>query len=178
MAEKNTEEQNVKLETYDRTRKTPFNGWNKINRVKQTFSNGGTIRRNGKEINLQEFINANNEDCTIYQVFEKYCGNKKLTAEKLNVLTHEVSQDLSEINGLADALEVMKKAEASWKKLPLEIRNEFGNSVANFQKNGLSWANKKIAEAEEAKKAILQKQAETTQQAKINFNQKIEQEAK
>lgn len=139
------EKLNVKLESYTRNRKTPFESWNKINRVKIDYTDGGEIRRNGKTLNLQEYINENNVDATIYEVYEKYRGDKKLTAAQLNTLTHTVSDELSNIKDLPSALEIMKKAEKSWKNLPLEIRKEFNNNVANFQKNGLEWANKKIS---------------------------------
>ena len=137
---------NDRLEYEDRSKPTPFNGWNKINRAKKHFSDNAKIKRAGKEISLQEYINENNKDCTIYDVYNTYRGDKKLTVQALNTLSHKVSDELMQVTNLQDAFAVMKKAEESWRALPLDIRKEFGNNVREFQKNGLQWAQKKYKE--------------------------------
>lgn len=150
---------NAELKTYDRDKKTPFNGWNRINTVEQEFTDGAELKRNGKKVTLQEYMNEANQDLDIYQVYDAYRGDMKLTEAKLNTLTRTVSDELSGIKDLTDALEVMKTAEKAWRGLPTEIKKEFGNSVQNFQKNGLSWANQKIA-AYEAEQARIKLEAE------------------
>lgn len=132
------------LETIDRATPTPFNGWNKTNRAKTSFVDNAKIKRGGKEVNLQEYIDNNNQDCTIYQVYEKYRGDKKLTAAALNTLSHTISDELTEINDLPTAFMAMAAAEKAWKKLPLKVREEFGNDINRFQKTGISWAQEKI----------------------------------
>lgn len=137
---------NDRLEFEDRTKPTPFNGWNKINRAKKYFSDDTKIKRNGKEISLQEYINENNKDCTIYDVYNTYRGDKKLTVQALNTLSHKISDELMEVTNLQDAFAVMKKAEESWRSLPLDIRKEFNNNIRDFQQKGLNWARKKYSE--------------------------------
>lgn len=142
---------NDTITTENRVSKTPFSRWNKINRAIHVFNDAQKIKRNGKELNLQQYINENNIDCTIYQVLETYRGDLKITREKMNTLTHEVAQQLSGVNGLNDALQIMEKAKDAWVTLPLTIRKEFNNNIGEFQKNGLSWANQKIAELNKLK---------------------------
>lgn len=158
------EQVNVELETINRTKETPFNGWNKINRAKTTYSDGGKIKRAGDEMSLQEYINSNNQDCTIYQVLDTYRGDKRLTVAQLNTMHQTISDELAEIKDLPTALEVMKEAEKSWKKLPLEVRKEFNNSVAEFQRNGMNWANNKIKAYQDEQKAEQLKQQEAIKQ--------------
>lgn len=158
---------NDRLELKSRTKPTPFNGWNKINRAVKTFGDSAKIKRNGKELSLQEFINANNKDCTIYDVLKTYRGDMKLTQAKLNTLTNKISDELMEINGLNDAFKVMAKAEETWKSLPLEIRKEFSHDVKNFQQNGLKWANDKI-KAEKDRIAKLKAEQEKLNQGAVN----------
>lgn len=130
---------------------TPFKRWNE---KKKCISDKPKeemlkIKRNGKLLSLQEFINENNRDCTIYDVLNTYRGDLKLTQARLNVLTKEVSDDLQQIDGLRDAMEIMKKAKETWANMPLEIRKEFKNDISNFQVNGLNWAKSKIKEQKE-----------------------------
>lgn len=161
---------NDTLETATRNKETPFNGWNKINRAIKTFNTNTKIKRRGEELDLQDYLNENNKDCTIYDVYKTYRGDMKLTAEAMNKLTHKVSDDLMEIKDLASAMEMLKATEKSWKDLPLEIRKEFGNDINEFQRRGVLWANEKIKAYDKEQKKLedLQKQAqikETIQQA-------------
>lgn len=135
---------NDKIVLEHRTKETPFNSWNKINRAKVTFNDDAKIKRDGKLISLQEYTNKNNVDCTIYDVYNTYRGDLKLTKEKLNVLHNKIADEMVEINNLHSALQVMKQTEKVWKEMPLEIKKEFNNDVQHFQKNGLKWANTKI----------------------------------
>lgn len=128
---------------------TPFKRWNEKKKCvsEEPKEEQRLIKRNGKFISLQQFINENNRDCTIYDVLNTYRGDLKLTQARLNTITHTVADDLQSIDGLRDALEIMKKAKSSWNELPLEIRKEFKNDISNFQVNGLNWAKTKIAQA-------------------------------
>lgn len=155
---------NVELTSYDRTKETPYKAWNKINRIKKAYSNGGKIRRNGKTLSLQDFINENNKDLTIYDVYNTYRGDMKLTQAKLNTLTHKVADELTEVKDLPTALQVLKATEKSWNELPLEIKKEFNNNVHEFQKGGLKWANNKIAEYKAREQARLDAIAQAQQQ--------------
>ena len=164
------------LETINRDKKTPFNSWNKINRAKTTFVDNPKIKRGGKEVNLQKYIDENNQDCTIYQVYEKYRGDKKLTAAALNTLSHTISDELTEINDLPTAFMAMAAAEKAWKKLPLKVREEFGNDINRFQKTGISWAQEKIKayetmqEAQKPKDTVITVPGETINQKGVVAN--------
>lgn len=153
------ENKNDTIEIFDKATQTPFNAWNKTRRAIKNFSDNATIKRNGEEINLQQYIDENNKDCTIYDVYKTYRGDMKLTAQAMNQMTHKVADELMDIKDLPSALEILKQTEQTWKDLPLGIRKEFGNNMNEFQKHGLDWANKKIAyvKSEEKRLADLQK---------------------
>lgn len=152
---------NDTIEIYDRNSTTPFNGWNKTRRAIKTFNDDTKLKRNGEKVSLQKYINENNRDCTIYDVYKTYRGDKKLTAQAMNIMTHKVADELMEIQDLPSAMEVLKRTEMTWRDLPIEIRKEFNNDVNTFQKHGLNWANKKIEafKAKEAKLKALQEEA-------------------
>lgn len=126
--------------------KTPFKRWN-INRVaKQIFDEDPTIRVSGKNISLKKYQNANAEDTNIYDVLQKYHGDLTLTKEQLNKKYVAISDELAQINNLADAYAMKREAEKLWKELPLEIRKEFNYSQDHFAKNGAAFATKKVNE--------------------------------
>ncbi len=130
----------------NKVEKTPFKRWN-INRVaKQTFDENPTIRVSGKNISLKEYQNENAMDTNIYDVLEKYHGDLKLTQEALNNKYVAISDEMAQINNLADAYEIKNQAEKVWKELPLEIRREFGYSQDRFAKDGQKFAMKKVTE--------------------------------
>lgn len=130
-------------------KKTPFKRWNIKYKCEPKEHKDTMLKRSGKYIKLQDYINENNKDCTIYQVLNTYRGDLKLTQDRLNTITHRVADELQEIDGLRDALTIMNTAKRTWNEMPLEIRKEFKNDVHNFQVNGLAWAK---AKQEEIKK--------------------------
>lgn len=160
---------NYEVGSYTRTKQTPFEIWNKIPTATVTYSKKAKLKRNGKYIDLQEYTNKSNEDCTIYQVLEKYNGDGKMTREELNKLAHQVGEDVANINSLSDAFEMMKQANQAWNELPMPIRKEFDNDVRKFQTNGVAWANKKMKEIEDLKAAEYKKYQE-----KIKMQEEID----
>lgn len=144
---------------------TPFKRWNSKVRVitPEPKASSLKIKRAGKELSLQEFLNENNHDCTIYQVLQTYRGDMKLTQARLNTITRNVADNLQEVDGLRDALAIMNKAKETWNDLPLEVRKEFKNDVYEFQRNGLKWANSKIKEFEKIQKAEQDKFKQNTE---------------
>lgn len=167
---------NDKIETIDRATPTPFNGWNKINRATKTFSTNPKIKRNGENLNLQDFLNENNKDCTIYDVYNTYRGDKKLTAKAMNVLTHKVEDTLMEIKDLPSAMEVLNKTKETWKDLPIEIRKEFNNDISHFQRNGLNWAKAKIETVKTEQTKLQQKYNEAKKIAEQYKNETVTEE--
>lgn len=152
------------ITTETRTKPTPYNAWNKINRGARTFEDNAKIKRNGKKIKLQDFINENNRDCTIYDVLKTYRGDKKLTQQALCTMSHQVADEIAEINNLPDAFKAMKMAENAWRNLPLEIRKEFNNDISEFKMNGAKWAQEKINHFNKLEQQKKQKIEELKQQ--------------
>lgn len=144
------------IKTENRTKKTPFTAWNKINRAVHHFEDNQKIKRNGKEINLQQFINENNVDCTIYDVLKRYNGDTKLTEQALNKIQHTVIDELAGIEDLRSALDIMKKSEQTWEELPIEVRKMFENDINKFQKNGAKWAKQAVDAYEKKQKEALE----------------------
>lgn len=132
---------------------TPFTRWNIKNKVKKDETKSQKfIKRDGKYISLQDFINENNRECTIYDVLKIYKGDMVLTQQKLNRYSQTISDELAGIKGLKEALDMQNRADKVWLELPLEIRKEFNNDINKFRQNGLNWANTKIKERLEHEK--------------------------
>lgn len=115
------------------------------------------IEQAGQKINMYDMIQANREDTEIYAIMDKYGTQQPLENEyvkgKLGVDTEKVYGEFQNIN-LMDAQNALIATENIWKQLPLEIRNEFGNSKTEFLARGMKWAEEK----ENIRKAELEKQ--------------------
>lgn len=134
-------------------KKTPFARWNIVRKSAMEFDEDPKFRINSKDVSIKEYTNNNAVDTNIYEVIEKYRGDLKMTAEQLNQFHTEIAQELSEIKNLPDALIQMKRAEEAWKGLPLDTRQQFGNSIQRFVKNGKTYLDGKIKEYNDAIKA-------------------------
>lgn len=110
------------------------------------------VYRQGKTINIQDWINKGNNDITIYDVLAKYHGDMQLTQEQLNHNMTKLSDVFAKVNSLKDVFEIQKTGEKAWNDLPLSIRREFDNDMKKFMNNGESWVNKKIEEATKIQK--------------------------
>ena len=148
----------------DYNEKTPFKRWNIVRKSAVEFSEDPKFRINGKDISIREFTNQNAVDTNIYEVIEKYRGDLKMSATELNQFHTELAEELSEIKSMPDALMQMNKAKEAWRNLPLDVRQDFGNSIQKFVKYGSKYLNEKITaynkKIEEAKK--LNTRVETT----------------
>lgn len=147
-------------------KKTPFNRWNIVRTNAVKFSEDPKFRIGGKNISIKEYTNQQAVDTNIYEVIEKYRGDLKMSAQELNQFHIEIAEELNEIKTLPDALSQMKKAEEAWRNLPKDIREDFGNSIQKFVKNGSTYLNKKINEYNETikKQQDFQNQINTIKQ--------------
>lgn len=98
-----------------------------------------TIRREGKDINLYDYIQDSREDTEIYPTLEKYGSVKPI---ELNA--ELVYGDMGHIKNLRDLKEAENASLELWNALPLQVRNEFENNRYNFMKNGEKWLKQKI----------------------------------
>lgn len=134
----------IETRTETKNEKTPFSRWN-INRVsKQTFDENPKVKIAGKFIDLREYTNANAEDTKIYDVMEKYNGDLKMTAEKLNNHYIAIDEELSKINTLQDAHERINQGTKVWNELPEKVRAKFNYSMKDFIVNGAKFAQGEI----------------------------------
>lgn len=115
----------------------------------------------GQKINIYDMIQANREDTEIYAIMDKYGTTKPLENEyvkgKLGVDTEKVYGEFQNIN-LMDAQNALIATENIWQQMPLDIRNQFGNSKTEFLARGEKWAK----EQNDLRKAQLAKEQETT----------------
>lgn len=125
-------------------KKTPYTRWNIRRENSIKFSEDPKFRIEGKDVSIKEVQNAAAVDCNIYEVIEKYRGDLKMTAEELNKFHNELSDELTKIKSMPDALKQIKAGEEAWRNLPIDIRKDFGNSINNFIKNGSQYLTKKI----------------------------------
>lgn len=134
------------IRTQSINKKTPFNRWNIVRHTAMEFSEDPKFRINGKDISIKEVTNNAAVDTNIYEVIEKYRGDLQMSAQELNQFHQEVADELTNIKSLPDALMQIKAGEEAWKNLPLNIRQNFGNSIQKFLKNGSDYLNQKINE--------------------------------
>lgn len=115
----------------------------------------------GKKINVYDMIQANREDTEIYAIMNKYGTKQPLENEyvkgKLGIDTEKVYGEFQNIN-LMDAQNALIATENIWKQMPLDIRNQFGNSKTEFLARGEKWAK----EQNDLRKAQLAKEQEIT----------------
>lgn len=116
--------------------------------LKQTFTENPTIRRKGKDVDAQDYINSFKADTEIYSIIEKYGS-----IEKIPMDTQIIESDLQGIKDRRDILDAQIKSERLWNSLPLEVRKEFGNNINEFRQNGLKFfkdLNKKLQQQQQA----------------------------
>lgn len=116
------------------------------------IDNKYTVHRQGKDIVVDEWIKSNAEGTNIYQVIDKYGIGYVKENMGLSGLKG-IQLELEGINNLQDIMMREKRAKESWEKMPIEIRDKFGNSRYEFAKNGEKWLKNEIKKIEEIEKA-------------------------
>lgn len=105
-----------------------------------------TFKKFGKEIDIQEYIEAGRPDTEIYPCLEKYGCLKPLERTP-----SEIYADCTEYNDLRTTIEKGRKLKEIWANMPTKIKNQFNNDPNEFIDRGMEWAknemqNQKIAE--------------------------------
>lgn len=98
-----------------------------------------TFNKYGKEIDIQEYIEAGREDTEIKVVLEKYGCLKPLEKDIQGIYS-----DFTEYNDLRTTLDKAKKANEMWGEMPTDFKNKFNNSIEEFIDRGMEWAKSEI----------------------------------
>lgn len=90
------------------------------------------IIKAGKKINMQEYINANNEDAELIPTLKKYgCIDRIEKQNPADLHWGEENQNLR----LEDAYNAMQKAKELWNSLNEKTREFYKNDFETFAKN-------------------------------------------
>lgn len=117
--------------------------------LKSEFTEDKTIKRNGKEVKIEDYVESHKADTEIYSLLDKYGA-----IEKIPVDTQIIESDLSAIKNLRDIKEADRQVQYHWNNLPLEERAKFGNNIYEYKQNALKYyQNLNKAKAEEMAKA-------------------------
>lgn len=107
-----------------------------------------SITQYGERYNLYQHIQNAREDTEIIPTLEKYGMAKGM--EKLKRYNPEDAAkyygDFSQLSDFRNLMDKSKKADEMWKGLPLEIRQQFGNSQREFMEKGGAWLKKQHEE--------------------------------
>ena len=116
-----------------------------------------TFNKYGKEIDIQEYIEANREDTEIYPTLEKYG-----TLKPLERSYEDIYGDFQEYNDLRTCLDKAKKSKDMWDQMPQEFKHQFNNDINEFIDRGMEWAQNEIKKQAETPAPI----TETSTEAK------------
>lgn len=100
-----------------------------------------TFVKYGKEIDIQEYIEANREDTEIYPTLKKYGSLKPLEKSY-----EAIYGDFTEYNDLRTCFDKAKQSKQMWDELPQDFKHEFNNDINEFIDRGMEWANNKMKE--------------------------------
>ncbi len=122
------------------------------------------FKKYGKEIDIQEYIEAGRDDTEIYPCLEKYGCLKPLERTP-----SEIYADCTEYNDLRSTIEKGRKLKEIWANMPNHIKNKFNNDPNEFIDRGMDWAKKEMDKqtAEQKKLETLKQQTGNTTQPTI-----------
>ena len=121
--------------------KIPFKIRGQRERIQQSFDlEKISFLRNGKPVNLYNYIQEQTEDTDIYKTLEKYgC------LDTLEKSTEMIFGEFNECMDLRDIYEQDQAFKNLWNSLPIQIRETFHNDRLEFMKNGENWLKDQIA---------------------------------
>lgn len=99
-----------------------------------------TTTKGGKTYNVYDAIQANNVDTDIYEVLKKYHCTEEQGIEYMNEHggVKGVYQDICDLQKrggtLADFLDIQSEAQSMFEQLPVEVKQKYQNSLADFLK--------------------------------------------
>lgn len=115
-----------------------------------------SFEKNGKKINVYDFIQEGREDTEIYPTLEKYgCIDKMMLNREDVYADYTELQKMRDLRGVKD---FENQARNMFYNLPIEVRQEFDNDINKFTRNADKYIEK--LRAEDAKKTEELKQAE------------------
>lgn len=89
------------------------------------------FKRNGKMVNLYDWIQEQNQDLEVYEVLEK---GKTLDSMQKNV--EQIYGDMREANSLRNICDRKVAVNNIFETLPHQVRRIFNNDLNNFIENG------------------------------------------
>lgn len=111
-----------------------------------------TFVKYGKEIDIQEYIEASREDTEIYPTLLKYG-----TLKPLQKSYEAIYGDFTEYNDFRTLNDKAIQANKMWDELPTDIKHEFNNDKNEFIDRGMEWAKNQI---EKQTQAVIETPAE------------------
>ena len=122
--------------------------------------------KNGKKINVYDFIQEGREDTEIYPTLEKYgCIDKMMLNREDVYADYTELQKMRDYRGVKD---FENQAKQMFYNLPTEVRKEFDNDINKFTRNADKYIEK--LKAEDKAKADALKQA---QQAELTIEKPV-----
>lgn len=111
------------------------------------------VHRQGKDICIDDWIQAGKVGTNIYDVIETY--GLDYAKQNMGIAgLKAIVEDVSKINGLQDVMMMNKRAIEAWEKMPIEIKQKFGNNRLEFAANGHQWLKDELKKLEEANKPV------------------------
>ena len=127
--------------------------------------------RNGKPVNLYNYIQEQTEDTDIYKTLEKYgC------LDTLELKTEQIFGEFNKCMDLRDVYEQDQEFKNLWNSLPIKVREEFKNDRLLFMKNGENWLKNQLEK--ERKEQGLETHEEELERLKNEMKQKYLEELK
>lgn len=100
--------------------------------------------KNGKKINIYDFIQEGREDTEIYPTLEKYGCIDKMMLNREDVYTDYTElQKMRDLRGIKD---FENQAKIMFYNLPTEVRKEFDNDINKFTRKADAYIEKLKAE--------------------------------
>lgn len=94
----------------------------------------------GQKQNVYDLIQQAREDTEIYPTLEKYGSIQRMIMDVPTVYA-----EFDEMMDMRDMFEQRKRAEEIWYNIPIEERQEFGDNMEEFVRNGKKWFESKLA---------------------------------
>lgn len=127
-------------------------------RASQHFDKNKIVfEKNGKKINVYDFIQEGREDTEIYPTLEKYGCIDKMILNREDVYADYT--ELQKMQGLRGVKDFEIQAKTMFYNLPLEVRKEFDNDINKFTRGADNYI-AKLKEEDAKKAAELKKQEE------------------
>ena len=138
--------------------KIPFKIRGQRERIQQSFDlKKISFLRNGKPVNLYNYIQEQTIDTDIYKVLEKYGCLDTLEKD-----TEMIFGEFNECLNLRDIYEQDQAFKNLWNSLPIQVREVFHNDRLEFMKNGENWLKNELSKQQPEQQPEQQPKQEET----------------